>query len=134
MKSPKLFFVDPGLCVYPSGYYSPQALSSARELGGFFETAVFLHLKVLCEILTPKAQLYYLRTTDGKEVDLVVEHGQRLIALEVKFTERPLLGMAKNLITFVEEHPHALGILLHKGGMIRRLHSRVFALPWWWLA
>lgn len=99
MKSPKLFFVDPGLCVYLSGYYSPQALSSARELGGFFETAVFLRLKVLCEILTPKAQLYYLRTTDGKEVDFVVEHGQRLIALEVKFTERPLLGMAKNLFS-----------------------------------
>ncbi len=134
VKSPKLFFADPGLCVYLTGYYNVQALSSARELGSFFETGVFLHLKVLSELLTPKAQLYYLRTTEGKEVDFVLEHGPRLAALEVKCTDRPLLSMAKNLIAFVEEHPKTFGILIHKGGMIGRFHSRVLALPWWYLA
>jgi len=57
VKSPKLFFVDPALAVFLAGYYDAAALAGSRELGQYFETMVYFHLRALCEGMTPKAGL-----------------------------------------------------------------------------
>jgi hypothetical protein len=134
-KSPKLFFIDPGLSVYLSGYHDEDSLRDSRELGNFFETAVFLHLKVLSELMIPKANIFYWRTTTGKEVDFIVEHGKKLIAFEVKLTKNPAFNDAKNLLTFIQDYPQTLrGVLVHAGGSIKRLHEKIVAVPWWWIS
>jgi predicted AAA+ superfamily ATPase len=132
-KSPKIFFMDPGLSIYLSGYHDDESLKKARERGSFFETSIFLHLKILCEILVPKAATFYWRTTTGKEVDFIVERGKKLFAFEVKFTKNPVFNDIKNLLAFLEENPQTTrGILIHAGGSIKWLHSKVLAIPWWW--
>ena len=133
-KSPKLFFVDPGLSIYLSGYHDENSLGKARELGSFFETAIFLHLRILSELLIPKASLFYWRTTTAKEVDFVVEQGRKLVAFEVKFTKKPAVSDIKTLLTFIEENPQTIrGVLLHAGRSVKWLHSKVLAVPWWWI-
>ena len=102
VKSPKLFFVDPALAIFLSGYYDAESLGKCRESGGYFETMVGHHLRTLCEQMTPRAQLCYWRTTTGKEVDFVIEHGRRLLALEVKLTTRPTVHDIQNLLLFME--------------------------------
>lgn len=77
-KSPKLFFIDPGLSIYLLGYYDVDSLRSSRECGNFFETMVYMHLKISSELMVPKAKVFYWRTTAGKEVDFVIEHGKKL--------------------------------------------------------
>jgi hypothetical protein len=135
VKSPKIFFVDPGLSIYLAKYHDEDSLGKGRELGSFFETLVYLHLKIFSELLVPKASLFYWRTTTGKEVDFILEHGRKLLAFEVKLTPNPTLGDIKNLLTFIEENPHTLrGVLIHAGKSIRWLHSKVLAVPWTWLA
>jgi len=135
IKSPKLFFVDPGLSIYLSGYYDEESLGKARELGNFFENLIFLHLRILSELLVPKASVFYWRTTTNKEVDFVVEQGKKLFAFEVKLTKTPSFNDIKNLLTFIEENPQTIrGILIHAGKSIRWLHSKVVAIPWWWIA
>lgn len=135
LKSPKLFFVDPGLSVYLSGYHDENSLINARELGNFFETTMFLHLKVLAELMIPKANIYYWRTTTGKEVDFVIEHGRKLLAIEIKLTKNPTFQDTKGLLSFIEEYPETLlGVLLHTGSSIKWLHSKILAVPWWWIA
>ena len=62
VKSPKVFFLDPALSIFLSGYTDRDALLQSRELGGYFETLVFLHLRALCELLTPAARIYFWRT------------------------------------------------------------------------
>jgi len=133
-KSPKLFFIDPGLCIYLSGYYDEESLRNAREVGSFFETMIHMHIKIASELMVPKAKVFYWRTTNGKEVDFVVEHGKKLLAIETKLTQNPSFNDAKNLLTFIGEYPQAIrGLLLHSGNSIKWLHSKVLALPWWWL-
>jgi len=133
-KSPKVVFIDPGLSTYLSGYHDYDSLRGAREIGGFFETIVFLHLKVLSEVMIPKANIFYWRTTTGKEVDFVIEHGRRLLAFEVKLTTNPTFDDIKNLLTFIEDYPQTVkGILIHAGSVIKWLHSKVLAVPWWWV-
>ena len=134
-KSPKAFFVDPALSVYLSGYHDEVSLDKARELGNFFETSIFLQLKILSELMVPKASIFYWRTTTGKEVDFIVKQGKRLVAFEVKFSKKPTFNDIQNLLTFMEENPKTIrGILIHAGKSIKWLHSNVLAVPWWWIA
>jgi predicted AAA+ superfamily ATPase len=134
VKSPKLFFVDPALAVFLSGYYDAAGLSASRELGHYFETMVYLHLRALCETMTPKAGLYYWRTVAGREVDFVIEHGRRLLAFEVRHTANPTAFDIKNLLAFLDEYPETVrGVVVHAGDQIKWLHSKVVAVPWWWL-
>lgn len=131
VKSPKIFWTDPGLPVFLSGYYDLESLQGARELGSFFEGLIYQHLRVLCELMTPKARLYFWRTRTGEEVDFVVEQGRRLLAVEVKWTDSPRYQHAEGLRAFLEAHPHAQGgVLLHRGTALRYLHERILAVPW----
>lgn len=133
-KSPKVFFIDPGLSVYLSGYHDVDSLKNAREIGGFFETMLFLHLTALSELMVPKAKIFYWKTTTGREVDFIIEHGKKLLAFEVKLTSNPSFNDIKNLLLFLENYPQTIrGILIHAGDTIRWLHSKVLAVPWWWI-
>ncbi len=133
-KSPKIYFIDPALSIFLSGYFDGESLSRSRELGGYFETMAFFHLKCLCEMLKPTAKIYYWRTTSGKEVDFILEYGRKLIAIEVKITNNPLVKDINNLLFFMKEYPETvLGVLLHTGQEIKWLNSNVIALPWWWI-
>ena len=84
--------------------------------------------------MVPKVNIFYWRTTTGKEVDFILEHGKKLLAFEVKLTERPTFNDIKNLLTFIGDYPQTLrGILIHAGNSIKWLHSKVLAIPWWWI-
>jgi len=131
VKSPKAFWADPGLAVFLAGYFTEADLRAAHEFGAFFETLIYLHLRTLAGLMTPPAQLFFWRTRAGAEVDFVVAHGRRLIALEVKLAERPGYGDTAGLQAFLAEHPTAAGgLLLHAGREVRRLGDRIVAVPW----
>jgi hypothetical protein len=71
------------------------------------------------------------RTTTGKEVDLVVEHGRKLLAVEIKLTTAPRYQDAENLHVFLEEYPETeAALLVHSGAEVKRLHEKVIAVPW----
>jgi uncharacterized protein len=134
VKSPKVFYVDPAIAIFLSGYFDQASLAGSRELGGFFETMVGHHLRSLCEGMTPRGTLNYWRTTNGHEVDFVIEHGRRLLAFEVKLTSRPTVHDIKHLLQFLDEYPETVrGVLVHNGDKVYHLHSKVIAVPWWWL-
>ncbi len=134
VKSPKVFYIDPAISIFLSGYYDMEGLGKSRELGSYFETMVYLHLKGLAELSTPKVSLHYWRTTVGKEVDFVLEYGRKLLAFEVKMTQEPSTRDIKNLLVFMEDYPETLlGICLHSGNEIKWLHSKILAVPWWWI-
>lgn len=131
MKSPKLMWVDPGLASFLSGFYDVSALCSSSAAGGIFESMVYLHLYVLTQLMTPKARIYYWRTSTGKEVDFVIEWGQKLIAVEVKLSDRARYGDLSGIQLFLKEYPEAVaGLLINNGNEIRQMDDNIFALPW----
>ncbi|MFH1666047.1 MAG: ATP-binding protein [Elusimicrobiota bacterium] len=130
IKSPKIYFLDPGLTSYLCGYYDENSLKTAREAGSIFETFVLLHLSVLCELMVPKARIYYWRTVTGKEVDFVVEYGNKLLAIEVKLSSGISYGDSDNLRTFLAEHPKdCIGIIIYTGNEVRYLADKIVCLP-----
>jgi hypothetical protein len=131
IKSPKVFWNDPALPVFLAGYFDRSSLEAARELGAFFENLVFHHLRVLASLMIPPARLFYWRTRTDKEVDFILEHGRKILAIEVKLSANAGFGDIKNLKFFLEEYPEAVGgLLLYNGSEIRRLGEKILAVPW----
>jgi predicted AAA+ superfamily ATPase len=131
IKAPKVFWSDPGLAVYLSGYYQEEELQKARERGSYFETLIYHHLCVISQLMTPPARISTWRTHQGHEVDFVFEYGRKVIAIEVKQTRFPAYGDADGLRAFLMDHPDAEGgLLLHSGTDIRRLDEKILAIPW----
>jgi len=131
LKSPCAFWADPGLAVFLAGYYGAEDLCGSRELGAYFETLIYQHLRTITGLLTPRARLHFWRTQTGDEVDFVVEHGRRVVGIEVKMTDAPGYRHIAGLARFLGEHPEAVGgILLHGGKIIRRLDEKIVAVPW----
>lgn len=131
LKSPKAFLNDPGLAVFLSGYYELDDLKKAREYGAYFETLIYHHLRLLTRLMTPAGRLYFWRTREGTEVDFVVEHGRRVMAVEVKSTNNPGYRDIYGLQAFLSEHPNAAaGLLIHSGREIKRLDKKILAIPW----
>jgi uncharacterized protein len=131
IKSNKIIFVDPGLASFLAGHYETKSLVSSRVAGGIFESMIYLHLKSLSQQLTPTPRIYYWRTVTGKEVDFVIEWGRRLLAIEVKLTDKPKYSDIENLKIFLKEYPETTaGILFYTGSEIKRMHEKIIALPW----
>jgi hypothetical protein len=135
IKSPKPYWFDVGLSSFLAGHYGSDALRASREAGGAFEALVLQHLGVLARLLVPRGRLHYWRTTAGAEVDFVLEHGRRLVAFEVRLSDKVGFGDTAALRTFMEEYPEsAAGVVVHAGKEVRRLGERLVALPWGALA
>ncbi|MFZ5861470.1 MAG: ATP-binding protein [Nitrospirota bacterium] len=131
IKTPKLYWTDPGLAAYLAGHHEERTLSASREAGGLFETLVLLHLLVAVQAWLPRPRLFYWRTTTGQEVDFVIEHARKLLAIEVKLSATPRYSDAAGLQAFCHEYPEAVGgLLIHTGREVTRLAENIVAVPW----
>lgn len=84
VKSPKLYFNDPAICSYLLGLNDVKSLVNNPCFGNLFETMI------ICDFLKrflhfgQKPSMYYLRSRDGLEIDLVLEVGGRMHLMEIK--------------------------------------------------
>ncbi|MGB9722234.1 MAG: ATP-binding protein [bacterium] len=84
VKSPKIYITDPGLGTYLLGLDEPRTLFNSPYFGNLFETII------VCDFVKrflnngDKPSMYYLRSRDGLEIDLVIEHSGKLHLFEIK--------------------------------------------------
>ena len=134
-KSPKVMWEDPGLVSFLCGHFDAESLRASREVGGVFESMIFLHISSLCQLLVPRPHIFYWRTTAGKEVDFVLEWGRKLLAVEVKLASEPRFSDTNSLRLFLEEYPETSAcILIHTGNSIKMMHEKIIAIPWFIMA
>ena len=72
-----------------------------------FEQFVVLETQRLLSYREPDARMYHWRTHHGAEVDLVVECGDALWAIEIKSTDHVRIQDLGGLKSFMREHGHA---------------------------
>lgn len=85
VKAPKLYFTDTALASYLLGLHEKETLTNSPHFGHLFETFIVIDiLKRFYHSGETKPPLYYLRTRDGLEIDLVVEFRERLHCFEIK--------------------------------------------------
>jgi len=86
VKSPKMYFNDTALASYLLGLHDREALLNSPSLGHLFETLIITDTLKRFLHSGERPSMYYLRTRDGLEIDLVLELGQRLHLFEIKST------------------------------------------------
>ena len=132
IKSPKLYFNDTALAAYLLGLQDERTLLASPQFGSLFETFVvtdfwkrFLHFG-------QSPSLYYLKTRDGLEVDLVIESQQKLHLFEIKSSSTITTGHAASLIRAKRE----LGQLVKSANIVSNsgqnfpINSQVYNYDW----
>ena len=95
-KQPIMHFTDTGLAAYLAGWSDARTLELGAYAGRIFETYVFddIYKSYLNAGINPP--VWFFRTGDRKEIDLVLEREGALYPVEVKKTASPVRGDAKN--------------------------------------
>ncbi|MBI5202676.1 MAG: ATP-binding protein [Elusimicrobia bacterium] len=84
IKSPKLYFLDMGLCAHLAGWRDAEALRLGPLGGAAFETHVFGEILRGLRHRLQDADIRFWRTRDGQEIDFLVETAGRCYPIEVK--------------------------------------------------
>ena len=86
IKSPKLYFMDTGLCSYLAKYPNAETLEVGALGGAIFETFVVSEIikNLTSHGVDPKMHLYYYRDKDQKEIDLIYAEADALYPIEIK--------------------------------------------------
>jgi len=79
-----LYFNDTALASYLLGVHDRETLLKSPNFGNLFETFVITDIWKRFLHFGQMPSMYYLRTRDGLEVDLVIEFGQKLFLFEIK--------------------------------------------------
>lgn len=86
VKSPKLYWCDSGLLHALQKTPNMEALWRQPWVGAGWEGFVIEQIDRRLRSVGKEASLFYFRTSDGKELDLVIEDGEGLTAVEIKLS------------------------------------------------
>lgn len=97
-KTPKIIFMDTGLCSYLCKWESAETLMNSSVAGHYFESFI------ISELIKNKRNsnsdfnydIYFYRDRDGKEIDLLIYFNNTLYPFEIKKTANPNKEMIKN--------------------------------------
>ncbi|MEM9081723.1 MAG: ATP-binding protein [Verrucomicrobiota bacterium] len=84
IKSPKIYFIEPGLLIYLLGITKPDQISRDPLVGNIFENLI------VTEALKTRANqgadpdLHFFRDSNGNEIDLLTGPPKNLTAIEIK--------------------------------------------------
>lgn len=93
-KAAKIFFYDTGVRNALIGDFS--GLESRTDKGALFENFIVSELIKQDSYLDKNSKFYYWRTKQGSEIDVVLEKGNELIGVEIKYKRKAINKAFKN--------------------------------------
>lgn len=130
VKSPKLYFYDVGLATYLLELSTPEKVWASRYGGALFENLIVADRMKQLHHCGIEAHLYYLRDSNGLEVDLIEARGQELQLTEIKASSTFQPRMTSNLrkVCAWFDQPTALEVVY--GGDESFAHQEVQVSAW----
>lgn len=120
VKSPKVYFLDSGLLCYLLSIQNRDFLLKSPLSGPVFESFVIQESVKAFLNRGLRPPLYYIRTHNGVEADLLIEKNQSLYPVEIKISKTPRLADGEPMIHL----KNILSGLAWKPGRIVSLSSR----------
>ncbi|MBN1672476.1 MAG: ATP-binding protein [Kiritimatiellae bacterium] len=87
-RSPKLYFLDTGLCAHLTEWSSPETLEAGAMSGAAFETYVLTEILKGWWHRIEEPAIYYYRDKDGREIDFLIVKDDQIHPIEVKKAAR----------------------------------------------
>ena len=131
IKTPKIFATDTGVLAHLLQISSAQELANSPYKGAIYETFVFDELLKANTSSKKRANIYYYRTSDQKEIDFILEISGKLIAIEVKSSKTISKDDFKHIYHLKEnlQSKFDKGIVFYAGDTAMKLDDDMFALP-----
>ncbi|MGC1954956.1 MAG: ATP-binding protein [Gammaproteobacteria bacterium] len=133
VKTPKLYLLDAALAAWLTRQPSPAAALAGNMGGALFEGWVVSEAVKTFALLGRTPDLFFWRSHDGLEVDLIVQAGSRFFPIEIKLTATPTLRYLEPLNRFKElagAEAAATGVLVCRVEQPQSLPHGNRALPW----
>jgi hypothetical protein len=132
-KAPKLYFLDCGLVCYLTGIKDKDHLIKGPMSGALFENFCIQETVKHFFNKGERAPLYYLRTNNGLEIDLLIEQAfKTLVPVEIKLQKTPHVSMGSNIVRFKEIFSDLVvteGIIISLTDKSMPLQAEVSAIP-----
>lgn len=101
IKAPKVYFLDIGMVCYLTGIKDREHLLKGPMAGALFENFCLQETVKYFFNLGVRPGLYYLRTSNKLEVDLLIELSARsILPVEIKLSKTPSPAMGANIAGF----------------------------------
>jgi predicted AAA+ superfamily ATPase len=130
--TPKLYLFDLGVRNAAAGLPLGPALVKL-DAGRLFEHWVVLEIVRRISYFAPGSRPAFWRSSDGAEVDLVLDLPTGLVPIEIKWSTRAASLKLSGLRAFMRDYRCRAGYVVGNFPAPERLDRDVLALPWWWL-
>jgi predicted AAA+ superfamily ATPase len=131
VKTPKLYFLDPGLAAWLVGIQNAEQIAFHPMRGSLFETLVVSELLKARFNQGLTSNLFFWQDRHGREVDILIDQGRQLIPVEVKSGETVTSDYFAGLSRWVGlAGQEAGGPWVVYGGRERQTRSQAQVLPW----
>ncbi len=131
IKSPKLYFMDTGLCAYLCKWPTAAMLRDGVMNGAFFETYVISEVikSYLNNGVDPAQYLYYYRDIDKKEVDILLVKNGSLYPVEIKKGISPTKPTKNFSVLEKYKMPIMRGMVIDNTDAVRMINDHAFCFP-----
>jgi len=133
IRTPKVYIWDTGLGNFLQGYSRKEDLTNSGRFGSIFENWIIAELFKQKSFMDEQCNFFYFRTSNGAEVDLVIEHGNSLIPIEIKHSislkKEELRGIDSFMESFSGIKNVPYGIILYMGENIQYIKKNILAIP-----
>ena len=124
---PKFYFNDTGIVFALRKMLSLELVEGTLLYGESFEHFVILEVRKAIMYLREEINMYFFRTSDGVEVDLVLEKHGKLIPIEIKSSANPT--KPKGLVSFLRDHDIYKAFCVCRTPRVFKFDNVTF-LPW----
>jgi predicted AAA+ superfamily ATPase len=132
IKTPKLYFMDTGLCAFLGSFDTPQSLEASYINGAILETWAFTEILKSYWHNGMDPSIYFYRDADQREIDFVIERNMTLYPIEVKKTSAPTADCVKHFPLLEKlKKPVGPGAVLCLRPTALPLNKKTIALPVW---
>lgn len=131
IKSPKLYFYDTGLVCSLLNINTTDQLNAHFAKGALFENMVIVELLKQALHSGAVPAFYFWQDSNMREIDLLIEEGAQLKAVEIKAGKTISTDFTKNLYAFQNlAGAESVQLFLVYGGDVTQPRSTLQVLPW----
>jgi len=130
IKAPKLYFIDTGLAAFLLGIQNTDHLRAHPLRGGLFENMIVSEFLKKRFNQGKTDNLYFLRDSKGREVDILLDYGTYIDMIEVKSSKTIAKDLFKGLLYFKHLYRQTRHSSLVYGGDQSRVQHGVQTVPW----
>ena len=133
VKSPKLYFYDSGLLCFLLGIRAPDQLRTHPLRGAVFESHVIAEMVKNYRHRGRLPEVYFWRDHRGHEVDLVLDLGDELVAVEIKSGETVVSDSFRGLEQWrrISDHQGPSALIYGGDETFRRRGAVVYSWRQW---